>query len=50
MSYAIGLILGVIITGTAIGSLLLPTEEGRELGRTAAALMAFWTILLAVST
>jgi hypothetical protein len=48
MTFPLGLILGMIVTGIALGALAIPTEEGREIGRTVAGLLAFWILLFAV--
>ena len=48
MTYTVGMLLGVLVLALAIGGLLAPTKEARELLNTGAFLVGFWTILLAI--
>jgi hypothetical protein len=48
MTLTLGLILGLSVTGIALGALAVSTAEGREIGRTIAGLLGFWILLFAV--
>jgi len=48
MDYGLGLVLGIVFTGLTAGGLFLPSREARELAWTGAAILGFWTVLLAI--
>lgn len=48
MSYTIGLILAGWFTLIVAGALLVRTAEHRELARSAAAILGFWTLIIAI--
>lgn len=41
-------IFGIVVTAMVLGALVIPQKEDRELVRTLAAILGFWTLIIAV--